>query len=265
MAVTSDIKVEEIELAEDGGVHNSLERKYLVSGISTATSDTRRLTVALATAGVPVAGNAAPGNTNLICVARRARMAPDSNTQAIVTCTYAPVAQSKQTFVFSGGTSLSGITTQNDIYGNQLACSHTWPAEDPDPDYAGQTFIQGANASVLVPSTTLTGTGAIDLEYPDTLSRAYVGATNSTYWAGVEPGYWLCTRCDFENMAAGYGQTKRWLFTFEFQHKIDGWAQRIWYTDPRTGEPAPDLIEGTGIKYFDWYPSINYNILFPNV
>jgi len=65
-------------------------------------------------------------------------------------------------------------------------------------------------------------------------------------------------------MAAGYGQTKQWAFTFEFQHKVDGWDEVIWYTDPRTGEPAPDLVEGTGIKTFDWYGTSDFNILFPN-
>jgi len=264
MAVTSDIQVQEIELTESEGVQNALERKYLVDNISSATSDTRRLTTALATAGVPVAGNTAPGNTNLICTGRRVRMAPDSTTKAIVTCTYVPVAQSKSTFLFSGGTSLGQTVTQNDIYGNQLSCSHTWPADDPDPEYASETFTQGANASVLVPSTTLTATGTLDVDYPDAVSRGYVGTTNLTYWAGDEPGYWMCTRCDFENLAAGYGQTKRWAFTFEFQHKIDGWAQKIWYTDPRTGEPAPDLVDGTGIKSFLWYGESDFNILFPN-
>ncbi len=115
-----------------------------------------------------------------------------------------------------------------------------------------------------MPSTTMTATGTLDVDYPDAISRFYVGSTNSTYWASNPPGYWMCTRCDFEAMAVGVGQVHRWQFTFEFQYSVVGWNVGIVYIDPRTNEPPSDLVEGTGYKNIDWYGSVDFNYLFPN-
>lgn len=260
----SDIQFQEIELVEEEGVYTGLTRKFLVTNIPTTYPDTRRLADAMTQAGLPTNGSWAPGNSNLICTGRRVKMAPDSNTQAIVTCSYQPVAQSKSTFIFSGGTQLTQTITQNDIYGNQLSVSHTFPGDDNDADYAGQTKVQGASAPALIPSTTMTATGQLVVDYPDAVSRYYVGSMNSSYWAGSAPHYWMCTRCDFEGKAVGFGQSHVWQFTFEFQHQYTGWPFQIWYTDPRTGRPPADLVPGTGIKDVDWYGEIDFNYLFPN-
>ena len=154
MSVQGDINITDSELVEEEGVYVGLTRDYIVDGITTTYSDTRRLShEAMLAAGVPVHGDTMPGNTNMVCVGRQARMAKSSNTQAIVTCTYMPYAQSKSTFIFSGGTSLTQTSRQRDIFGNNLVESHTYPADDPN--FPSQTKSPGADVSVLIPTTSL--------------------------------------------------------------------------------------------------------------
>ncbi len=264
MTVTADVKIEELELVEDEGVYVSLTRKFLVTSISSGFADTRQLSAAMTAAGVPAWGAYAPGNTNLICTGRKVTMLPDSPTTAMVTCSYIPVAQSQATFIFSGGTNLTQTTTQNDILGNQISVSHTFPVDDEDEDYAGKTKVSGANVSVLIPATTLTATGQLFVDYPDAISRYYVGSMNATYWAGTEPGYWMCTGCNFEGLAVGIGQPHLWRFTFIFEHSYVGWPLQTWYVDPRTGDPPADLVPGVGVKDVFWYGEVDFNYLFPN-
>lgn len=261
MAVITDL-IEDYEAVEEEGHVVSVTRKFI--GTGAASSTLAALTnEAFTSSSFPSRGDTLPGNTNLVCTGRRVRLLTNSNRSIEITCQYLPLGQSKSTFIFSGSTTLSQDATQLDRYGNQIYVSHTFPNDDPDEDYAGETKNQGIDLTVFMPQTTLTATGQLQVAYPDYVSRYWVGAMNGTFWAGADPYYWMCTRVDFSPLDVGFGRFRYWEFTFEFQHRQTGWIPQIFYIDPRTGKPPINIVPNVGAKYIDWYSAIDYNYLFP--
>lgn len=258
MATISDL-IEDLEGSEVEGFFDSATRKFLATGA--AATDAQILTEAFGAAGVPSAGAFFPGNTNLVCVGRRVRLVRNSNRNVEIICQYQRLGTTRSGFIFSGSTSLSQEVTQLDRNGNQVFVSHTWPAYDED--FPNQTHIQGSDTAVLAPQATLTATGQLQVAFPDMVGNLWVGSMNSTFWAGADPYSWLCTRVDFSPLQVGFGQFRWWEFTFEFQRRQGGWIPRVFFIDPRTGKPPPNLVPGVGYKPVDWYGSLNFNIIFP--
>lgn len=258
MAVITDT-IEEFEAQEIEGNVVSLRRRFLLTGGSYGSA--LLLWEALASPYIPSAGAFAPGNTNLVCTGRRVKLLPNSNRQVEVTCDYVPLGQSASGFIFSGSTSLAQAESQLDRYGNQISVSHTWPGDDPD--FPSKTHLQGLNMSVLMPQSTLTARGQLQVQWPDYVSELWTGAMNATWWAGTAPYYYMCTKVDWEPLDVGVGRNRWWGFTFEFQKAATGWIPQTWFIDQRTGKPPANLVPGVGYKNVDWYNVLDYNVLFP--
>jgi len=258
MAIISDL-IEDLEASELEGHVDSATRKFY--GTGAISTDAQVLLEAFAAAGVPRAGDVFPGHSNLVCTGRRVRLLRNSPRNVEIVCNYQRLGLTRSGFIFSGSTQLGQVNTQLDRFGNQVFVAHTYP--ESDPNYPSQTHLQGMDQSVLMPQTTLTATGQLQVAYPDFVSRIWTGSMNSTFWGGAEPGYWMCTRVDFSPLDVGWGRFRWWEFTFEFQMAITGWPVRIYFVDPTTGKPPTNLIPGVGYKIVDWYGEIDYNTLFP--
>jgi len=255
------VKVGDLEATENNGVVESMRRSYLVTGID-ASSGPNLLWQALTANGIPVDGQQATGDSNLVCTGRQVKVLNNSKTQCEVFVEYRARGAADR-FIFSGGTSLTSTVTQVDAYRNQVVVSHTWPDDDPDPDLRGFFDSQPIDLSVMQPQSTLVATGMLRVAYPDHVSRLWTGSMNSAAWASAGPYEYLCTRVDWNPLDVGFGKQRKWMFRFEFQHDYTTWVPQVFFTDPRTNKPAKNLIPGLGMKQIDWYGLLDFNALFP--
>lgn len=258
MAVISDL-LEDLEGESRNGNIEGITRKFYATGA--ASTDAQIILEAFIAEGVPRERDLFPGHSGLVCTGRRVRLLRNSNRNVEITCHYEPIGNDRTSFIFSGGAALSQESTQVDRFQNPLVVSHTYPSGDPD--YANETKTQGVDLPVLTPQLTLTATGQMQVFWPDYTARTWLGAMNSTFWAGGQPYQWLCTRVDFQPLDVGFGRLRWWEFTFEFQQSFTTWIPQIWFVDDRTQRPPEGLVPNVGIKLVDWYSAMDYNLLFP--
>jgi len=263
--LVSDWSITELEQVEEEGVTRSLTRRFLAQGLANTNTDNRTLDEALAVSGVPVSGDKAPGNTNLVCHRRTVRPVQGSPSKAEITCEYKTVADWANSFIFSGGTSVNQVSTDTDFYGNRIALSYTYPGTYPIEALRGETYTTSISEQVFSPETTMTATGSLYVNYPDEISRTWAGSINSTFWAGAPANYWLCTRCDFTARDTGLGRAHLWEFTWTFQYRPQSWEVVAKIVDPNTGRVPDDVVLNTGVKTVTWYPTLDFNLLFWNV
>lgn len=249
-----------LSAVEDRGAMVQMVREVLVTGLTTA--DFGVLPEALNTAGVPAIGSSPTGYANLVLVKRSPQLVPDSKTNVRVTLEYVSQREAGYAFRFSGGASLRQITTQTTANGNSLYVSHTYPGDDPD--WPSETKSQGGECQVMLTDEDLRATGILAEDYPHRLVYRWTKCLNSTAWAGGAPYRWMCTGVTFEPHDMG-ATPPTWEFTFTFQYNDEpfGWRPRYTYIDPRTGRPPIDLVEGVGKKTLNWYPTGDFNTLFP--
>jgi hypothetical protein len=253
--------IDGMEANELFGVTNSATRRGIVNPTGEFTNS-NIIQACFNDPDVPKFGDYFPGNTNLICVNRRVKLLTNCKTKAEVFVDYSSLPDS-DVFMFSGGTALTGVSTQVDRYQNENIVAHQWPVDDPRfADYPSGIEYQGTDLNVLMPQTVLTATGQLTVDYPDLLSELWVGSMNATHWASTAPFKYLCTRCDFKGLDVGFGRNRKWLFTFEFQKNLNGWMPQIHFTDSRTGRPPRWLIPGIGWRSVDWYGALDYHYLF---
>lgn len=258
MAVISDI-IEDLSGNElEGHVESATRTFYATGGAST---NAAIILEAYAASGIPIAGEWFPGNTNLVCTGRRVELLPGCNRNVKIVCQYVRLGMTKSGFIFSGSTQLGQVNTQLDKFGNQVYVSHTWAGDDND--WPSQTHLQGMDQSLLIPQSTLTATGQLQVAWPDQVARVWAGSMNSTYWSGSPATYWMCTRVDFSGLDVGLGRLRWWEFTFEFQFSPAGWQPRVFFVDPRTGKPPSSLVPGLGYKFIDWYGLLDFTSIFP--
>ncbi len=162
---------------------------------------------------------------------------------------------------FEGDTSLQQTEHGQDLDGNFITVSYTYP--DDHPTRPGQTPPdQGGTISVLSPTTVLRTAGILYADYPDEITRTWTGSVNADLWAGDAPGYWLCTHCGFEPVNM-YEAVPAWHFRFEFTYNWQGWQPFVWWQDPETGKMPGDLVADVGYKEVTWYPEMDFNWWFP--
>lgn len=264
MATATKWKITEWEQVEEEGVVIALTLVWRTDALTNTYGDNRTLDEALAVSGVPQHGDRAPGNTNLVLHRRTPRPVIDKPTSAEVVCEYKTIADWENSFVFSGGTSLNQIQTDKDIYGNRITLSYTYPSDYPVEDLRSQVYTTSINESVYVPRMTMTATGSLYVNYPNQIAQDWAWHMNSTFWAGWPAGYWMCTACDFTARDIGLGRNHLWKFTWTFELNPQGWPVVAKIIDPNTGNVPDDVVEGTGTKSVDWYPSRDFNELFGN-
>ena len=223
----------------------------------------QRVASALFTAGIPQPGDPYPGIAGLRVHSRTATPITDSTTTAVkVVVQYEQLkvdqqpADSTQLPQISVGGSLNQVTTQKDVFGNQITVSHTFDQADADGNITTTTKTQGGEVEVQVPATVFQYVRREPIS-PGILSLEYVGKINGSFFAGADAGKWLCTR--IEGQSDDGGQT--YTVTYEFQKNDDGWDATVLYIDPDTGRPPIGLVEGEGIKTVQVYRMADFGQL----
>lgn len=261
-------QIEEVSLNEEGGVIVELIRACKITGLDNASGDFTILQEALDaldTAGL-TAGSLLSGFENLVLTNRPLSVIDSSQTAVRATLDYQTISRTwrilslNNGFVFNGGTSLQQETTQLDAFGTQITVAHTFDASDPD--FPSQEKIQGASASVLVPSPSLIAAGKLATSFPDFITQDWAGSINSVPWRGAAAFTWLCSNVTFEPSDT-VSLPASWEFVFEFTYRSDGWEPQVVYIDERTGKPPPGLVAGVGFKQIEWYATRDFNALFP--
>ncbi len=244
------------------GAFVALTRYALVSGL--VNTDPRALKEAIdaiETAGYTMGSSLnAAGMENLVLVSVSPKILKDSPTDAIATLEYAAAAEAEVDFLMSGTSSLTQVSSERDVAGNQITVSHTFPEDDPD--FANLTLTQGVEINVMYPTTTLRGIRYLDTEFPHHISHRWVGYVNEAVWGGVPIGCALCTRADF-HLHDKSGSTLQWKFTFEFMIDLLGHQPNVVFQDARTGRPPPGLVWLSGYRTVPWYLYQDFNTLFP--
>ena len=266
MAITvSTDTVKTIEVIEEWDEIVSLTRSVLVQ-IPYADHTVHTWAVveqALLQPTVPQYGSSPTEYPTLVLVKRNAKLVPGTHNQVEIILEYGNRLSAGIDFVIEGTSSLSQVTTQLDIYGDPIALEHTYPADDPDPNYASKTFEQGGIVQVLDTVTTLSAKGVLGIADPPSFIGSWIKTLNGTYWYGGEVGEWLITNIDFKPINVTDANDPFYQFTFQFSYKRGGWNPDAVFTDARTGKPPSGLVEGTGYKTVDSYLYSNYNKLFP--
>ncbi len=270
---------------ENNGVVFELRREALVTGLDvTGTPDFRILQEALntlpASTGVGF-GDAPIGHPDLILVERVVRLIPGETTKVIVELVYKRQFSSLDTleigvFIPRGGSGLRQFTTARDAFLNDIEVCYTYPAkcapdpcvEDPaypftDPRLAGQTVCMAGEVQVDYPSDTLEFEGRLVAEFPGVIARTWRGSTNEFTWNDGAPGTWRCAEVAFYPYDIAPTQAKVWVFNFLFQFDPTGWNPDAIFRNQLTGFPPIDLVDGNGVVEVDWYPTMNFAVLFP--
>lgn len=251
------------EMEEENGTIKRLVVQYTVYGLSG--TDIGRLQSALSAAGVPDYNEEAANYSYLLVTRRTVRPNSRSNDGNCmdVFVEYTPKGLEGNNFFGTYSSQLTQIETQNDINGNPITVSYTFPSGYAyDASLAGRTVTQGGNISVQVPQATIVISGIYATDYPNSVTDYWMGTTNLWAWNGGGPGQWLCTSVTSDPEALGAGPS-RWKFRFEFQRKLDGWQPLVYFTDPNDGKPPADLEWNVGVKYVQWYPYRIYQTWFP--
>jgi hypothetical protein len=217
---------------------------------------------ALLQSSVPQYGSSPVEYPTLVLVKRTAKLIPGTTNQVEIMLEYGNRLGAGIDFVIEGTSSLSQVTTQLDIYGDPIALEHTYPSDDPDPNYADKTYEQGGVVQILDTATTLSAKGVLGIADPPSFIGNWVKHVNSTYWYGGEIGEWLITNIDFKPINVTDEFDPFYQFTFQFSYRRGGWQPDAVFTDQRTGKPPSGLVDGTGYKTVEIYPYRNYNELF---
>lgn len=259
MALTLDPLDFTSTATEENGVVVGLKSRQLVKGI---TARGANLMAEVYGSATPPQPNAAPAAfPHLRLVRRHIEAIPGSPDKCYLVCEWSRLGGGEDmNFRFTGGTSLSQITTQKDRVGNAISVQHTWAAGDKD--WPGITETQGADVSVYLPQSTLRASGKMQSVNPLLITQQWAGSVNMYLWLGAPAGSWLCTAVNFR--PHDYTTTPyTWAVEFEFQNNLQGWQPVAWFKDPRTGGPAPGLVANVGIKTVDWYPQLSFAEVAP--
>ncbi len=286
---------------ENDGVVFELRREALVIGLDVAgTPDFRLLQEALDTLppGTGVGfGDAPIGFEHLILVERVVRLIPGETTKVIVELVYKRYFSSLDTleigvFIPRGGSGLRQFTSGKDQFGEDIEVCYDYPSacvQDPpipppdmcgtpgqadcceqhpsypftDPRLAGKTVCLGGDVQVDYPSDTLEFEGRLVAEFPGEIARTWRGSTNLTAWNDGAKGTWRCAEVAFYPYDIAPTQAKVWVFNFLFQFDPTGWNPDAIFRNQLTGMPPNDLVDGYGVVEVDWYPTLNFQMLFP--
>jgi hypothetical protein len=262
MAVVVDIApFTTLEAAEEKGALVRLVRQTLVTGLTDAAyTNLWEALDDIDGAGFTV-GTVLTEEANLILTNRRARVVGNSPSKVEVTLEYLRQGIDSPNGVILGGSSLRQITSEKDFFGVQITTSHTYP--DTDEEFGGETLTQGSPINPLYPQMTLRGIVRVQQDFPHLYASEWIGHVNSTQWAGLNAGKMIVSNVQW--MPFDFSTTpKTWEFTFEFQGDPRGWQPSVFFVDPRTGKPPVDLVAGTGTKTVSWYPTRDFNTVFPN-
>jgi hypothetical protein len=161
------------------------------------------------------------------------------------------------TYEFDGG--LNNVETNMDVNSSLLTMTYTYPINYPyDYKLRGQTITQGGMINRPVSENLITvrwvitagninGTPSNATQIMAWFKAFQDRVNNASYTIGYLTGAahtWLVEKVS--GISRDGGTTYEAAMTFHY--KENTWDQLIWFKDPNTGMPPPDLISGTGYK-----------------
>lgn len=150
-------------------------------------------------------------------------------------------------------TSLNMIEGNEDIHGNIISVSYTYPKTyTKDIRKAGQVWPQGGLVPRPVPETVLTFhvifTGSWEVMY--NFATDYVGMVNSGTWLDSgDDGQWLCEAVQASTRESGMMYEAQ----VTFHKRPIGWQPLVVFINPDDGKPPANLVKGVGYKKVDIY------------
>lgn len=237
---------------EHDGVVIKLVRRVLVTGAN-ATGDYRALSNALTATGIPAVGTLLTGYPNLVLRDREMQPAAEDDNQAVYVDLYyehslndgqSASAPPFGVILVESQCSLAQKTSNVDIDGEPIILQYTYPVDDPD--YPGQTKIQGGEVNYLEPQPTRKISVLKQTLTPWLVEDTIAGAINDATFMGKRAATWMCSGVtsrphSLQAPGAHY-------FTFELQYNADTWDPTAVFKDDRTKVPPPDLEQDVGYK-----------------
>lgn len=152
--------------------------------------------------------------------------------------------------VVSGNSGLQQITTETLKDGSQAVV-----------EYNGRQ--QGGELSVFSPTAGFSVRVTEATDTPEQEAADWVGAINNAPFLGGATAEWMVVDADYEPVLLNSPTyTDRYNFEWRFERNPDGWEPTAVYKNPETGDIPADLVDGTGIKTFEYYDRGNLNYLF---
>lgn len=237
-------------------------RKFIVKGLSDAGH--RRLFQASLIPDVPVFGALHPSIPNLICGEIHVTPVASSPSMAWLLATYGSpessnIAASEVAVPeLEVGSTLANIETSSDAFGDEMILNHSTTSVDPDtgevitkdlPPQPGKVSVQEAMPYISLSRRE---------PKPFNIAKIFdaVGSINSVAWGFDRAAHtWLCAsiRAKLEGEA--------FRVAYEFQYRRRTWDSVLTYTDPSTGAPVANPVEGVGKKTFQIYPDFDFSVL----
>lgn len=237
----------------------AMERTLVVTGV-TGTGHTKILN-AMNTSGVPALGTQHPSGAD--CYLREAIPTAIDSDKVSIRLIYADptnMSYRQQLNTIEVGGTLSQVPTIYDRLGVAMYTTYTYPADYEFNDkFKSVTVSQGGTANKFIPEHTIIKRR---LEYanPSPLAIDFVGTVNMAGWnlaTSALEGTWMCTGI----VGRSNDGEVSWIVTYSFQYRFDTWATEMKFIDPHTGKEPPDLVLNTGIKYYELYTIMNFNLL----
>lgn len=133
---------------------------------------------------------------------------------------------------------------------------------------------QGGVAPVYIPIEELNLTFSFLSNNPWQNVRPWIGAVNIGPWGfdpTAQPRTWIVSAVPYKLINQQF-TPPLYNFTYQLRHRFDGWDPIIYYIDPETGQPPPDLMvepgpydpdadPPPGLRRVPWYPEMNFNLL----
>lgn len=260
MAFVIKDTVRDLEIQEREGSVIFLRRGMLITDLTSKSLEV--FEEAGQAEGMPRAGSVHEIYNNTILRDRTFRLVEGDNTKVRATLTYVGLGEDEQVGFFVPETSLQQISTNTDIFGNEITTTHTYPSGHDT--FGGETITQGATISALTPITEIHRTIKLKVTDMTTFSQQWVGSVNFDTWGGASPGTWLCSGM---NATLIDSTTSPDTFKIEFFFQFDprGWDPIVTHIDPTTGQPPPNLVQGVGIKTITHYKRAIFNQSYFNI
>jgi len=224
----------------------NVARTATVSGVTGAAHERLKVaTDALAAAGTAI-GSAHPSLPGVYLES----IAPEALTPGVIklrlTYERPEAGQIAGETLIETGATLAEEETNKDINGTLLEVAHT---------IGDTSYLQGGTVSVARPRSTTVITRT-ETEDPDSKADYYVGKLNAGAFRG-KPA--KTVRCNgIVGTSRDGGETYQTRYEFE---RGEDWRKELAYRDPETGRPPPGLVEGVGVKKYEFYETANFGAL----